>query len=73
MLIRLLKPDLIHLTPGAFEKMKRLKIFINSNARFSEEPSFMSNELRLLVWPNYPGESLPSNFCGKKLLVLRMR
>jgi hypothetical protein len=52
--------------------MKRLKIFINSNARFPEEPSFLSNELRLLDWPNYPGESLPSNFCGKNLLVLRM-
>jgi hypothetical protein len=52
--------------------MKRLKIFINSNARFSEEPNFLSNELRLLDWPNYPGESLPSNFCGKNLIVLTM-
>jgi hypothetical protein len=53
-------------------KMKKLEIFINRNASFSEEPNFLSNELRLLDWHKYPGESLPSNFCGKNLLVLRM-
>jgi hypothetical protein len=65
-------PDLIHLSPKAFKKMKRLRMFINRNAHFSEEPNFLSNELRLLDWPEYPGESLPSNFCGKNLVVLRM-
>jgi hypothetical protein len=70
MLIRLPKPDLIHLSPNAFKKMEMLKMFININACFSEEPSFLSNELRLFDWPNYPGESLPSNFCGKNLVVL---
>jgi hypothetical protein len=71
-LIDLPKPDLIRLRPKAFKKMKRLRIFINRNARFSEEPNFLSNELRLLDWHKYPGESLPSNFCGKNLVVLRM-
>jgi hypothetical protein len=52
--------------------MKRLKMFINRNAHFSEEPNFLSNELRLLDWPKYPGESLPSNFYGKNLVVLIM-
>jgi hypothetical protein len=50
--------------------MEMLKMFINSNACFSKEPNFFSNELRVLDWPNYPGESLPSNFCGKNLVVL---
>jgi hypothetical protein len=72
-LIDLPKPDLIHLSPKAFKKMKMLKIFINRNAHFFEEPSFLSNELRLLDWHKYPGKSLPSNFCGKNLVVLRMR
>ncbi|XP_062158801.1 disease resistance protein RUN1-like [Alnus glutinosa] len=52
--------------------MTRLKMFINRNACFSEKPNFLSNELRLLDWSNYPGESLPSNFCGKNLVVLTM-
>jgi hypothetical protein len=52
--------------------MEKLKMFINRNARFFEEPDFLSTELRLLDWPNYPGESLPSNFCAKNLIVLTM-
>ncbi|XP_059429066.1 TMV resistance protein N-like [Corylus avellana] len=71
-LIDLPKPDMIHLSPKAFKKMKRLRMFINRNAHFSEEPNFLSNELRLLDWPKYPGESLPSNFRGKNLVVLIM-
>jgi hypothetical protein len=32
-----------------------------------------SNELRLIDWVEYPGESFPSNnFRGKKLVILRM-
>jgi hypothetical protein len=71
-LIHLPKRDLIHLSPEAFKNMTRLKMFINRNACFSEKPNFFSNELRLLDWSNYPGESLPSNFCGKNLVVLTM-
>jgi hypothetical protein len=71
-LIDLPKPDLIHLSPEAFKNMARLKMFINRNARFSGEPKFFSNELRLLDWTNYPGESLPSNLCRKNLVVLIM-
>jgi hypothetical protein len=52
--------------------MKRLRMFINHNACFLEEPNFLSNELKVLDWPNYPGESLPANFCGKNLVVLTM-
>jgi len=71
-LIDLPKQDLIHLSSKAFKKMKRLRLLISRNARFSEEPNFLSNELRLLDWPEYPGESFPSNFCGKNLVELSM-
>jgi hypothetical protein len=72
-LIDLPEQDLICLSFEAFEKMKKLRIFINHNACFSEEPSFLSNELRLLDWPEYSMESLPSNFHGENLVVFRMR
>ncbi|XP_059455282.1 disease resistance protein RUN1-like [Corylus avellana] len=70
--IDLPKPDLIRSSPKSFKKMKRLRLFINHNAYLSEEPNFLSNELRQLDWPNYPGESFPSNFCGRNLVYLRM-
>ncbi|XP_059455276.1 disease resistance protein Roq1-like [Corylus avellana] len=73
MLINLPESNVIRLNSKAFKKMKRLKMLIHRNARFSEEPNFLSNKLRLLDWPNYPGESLPSNiFYGKDLVKLRM-
>jgi len=71
-LIDLPKPDMIHLSSKVFMKMKMLRLFISRNARFSEDPNFLSNELRLLDWSKYPGESLPSNFRGENLVVLRM-
>jgi hypothetical protein len=71
-LIDLPEPDLIHLSPKAFENMTRLKMFINRNARFSEEPNFLSTELRLLDWYNYSGKSLPFNLWGNDLVCLTM-
>jgi hypothetical protein len=52
--------------------MKRLRMLINHNACFLEEPNFLSHELKVLDWSNYPGESLPANFSGKNLVVLTM-
>ncbi|KAG6673327.1 hypothetical protein I3842_16G106000 [Carya illinoinensis] len=72
MLIAFPKKDLIHLSPGAFEKMKMLRVLINHDALFSEPPTYFSNELRVLDLYNYHGSSLPSNFNGKKLVDLRM-
>ena len=66
------KQDLIHLNFKAFKKMKRLRLFISRNVHFSQEPNFLSNELRLLDWPEYPGESFPSNFSGRNLVELSM-
>jgi hypothetical protein len=47
-------------------------MFINSNASFFGVSNFLPNELRLLDWPEYPGEFLPSNFCGENLVELNM-
>ncbi|KAG6675688.1 hypothetical protein I3842_15G115900 [Carya illinoinensis] len=65
--------DIINLGSDAFVSMKGLRVFINRNARFSEGPNYLSNELRVLDWPEYPMQSLPPNFNGKKLIVFRMR
>ncbi|KAG7942521.1 hypothetical protein I3843_16G107200, partial [Carya illinoinensis] len=71
-LIDLPKEDLIHLSPGAFEKMPNLRVLINRNALFSEPPNYFSNELRVLRFKNYHGSSFPLNFNGEKLVDLRM-
>ena len=71
-MIDLPEAELIHLCSKAFMKMERLQLFICRNARFFKELKFLSNELRLLYWPEYPRESLPSNFRGKNLVVLGM-
>ncbi|XP_035541722.1 TMV resistance protein N-like [Juglans regia] len=71
-LIEFPKQDWIDLNPETFSAMKRLRIFINRNARFSREPNYLSNELRILDWRSYPGYSFPQNFNGEKLVVLKM-
>ncbi|KAF5475041.1 hypothetical protein F2P56_006888 [Juglans regia] len=62
----------ILLNPGAFTKMKRLRLLTIRHAHFSEGPKSLSNELRLLDWAGYPSPSLPSNFHPHKLVTLNM-
>ncbi|XP_040996732.1 disease resistance protein Roq1-like [Juglans microcarpa x Juglans regia] len=57
----------------AFAKLKNLRIFINCNASFRGKLKYLSNELRVLVWPLCPLEILPSYFHGGKLIVLNIR
>ncbi|KAG6675552.1 hypothetical protein I3842_15G108800 [Carya illinoinensis] len=71
-LIDLPKKDMICLSSEAFIKMKNLRYFINRNARFSGSPNYLSNELRVLHWVEYPSQSLPYNFHGRKLVDLRI-
>ncbi|XP_042963706.1 disease resistance protein RUN1-like [Carya illinoinensis] len=63
----------ISLHPKAFRRMERLRVFINRNARFSCALKYLSDELRVLDWYNYPLEYLPQKFRGKNLVVFRMR
>ncbi|XP_042964441.1 disease resistance protein RUN1-like [Carya illinoinensis] len=71
-LIEFPKQDLIDLNPETFSAMRRLRIFINRNARFLREPNYLSNELRVFDWHGYPSHFFPQKFHGKKLLVLKM-
>jgi hypothetical protein len=61
----------IYLNSETFEKMKKLRLLIIA-ARCYGEPNFHSNKLRLLDWNRYQGESLPSNFYGNNLVVLKL-
>ncbi|KAG7944452.1 hypothetical protein I3843_15G102900 [Carya illinoinensis] len=63
---------MICLSSEAFMKMKNLRYFINHNARFSRSPNYLSNKLRVLNWVEYPSQSLPYNFHGRKLVDLRI-
>ncbi|KAG2667219.1 hypothetical protein I3760_15G102800 [Carya illinoinensis] len=65
--------DAISLNPKAFVQMKRLRVLINRNASFSSGPNYLSNELRVLDWFEYPLQSLPPNFHGNKLIIFKMR
>ncbi|XP_059455228.1 disease resistance protein Roq1-like [Corylus avellana] len=65
--------DMVDLSSKAFEKMRSLRLLmVTPNARFSTRPNFLPNTLTVIDWPNCPLESLPSNFRGVNLIVLRM-
>ncbi|XP_020425625.1 TMV resistance protein N isoform X2 [Prunus persica] len=67
-----LESDEVCLNAESFSKMKNLRLFINHNARLSGEVDCLPNELRLLIWPEYPSQSLPANFNPKKLVGLAL-
>jgi hypothetical protein len=63
-----------YLSPEVFKNMKMLRVFIVKSYKcFSGGPTFLPEELRILDWRDCPIESFPSNFQGKKLVILRMR
>ncbi|KAL6270250.1 hypothetical protein ACE6H2_027161 [Prunus campanulata] len=63
----------ISLSANSLSKMKNLQLFINRNARFSEtRVDYLSNELRLLDWPECPLQTFPSSFNPKKLVEINM-
>ncbi|KAG2667226.1 hypothetical protein I3760_15G103500 [Carya illinoinensis] len=64
--------EVIRLNSEAFVQMKRLRVLINRNASFSSGPNYLSNELRVLDWFEYPLQSLPPNFHGNKLIIFKM-
>ncbi|XP_042960764.1 disease resistance protein RUN1-like isoform X2 [Carya illinoinensis] len=61
----------ISLHPEAFRNMKRLRVFINRNARFSHGPNYLSDKLRVIDWYNYPLPYLPHKFKGRISLSLK--
>ncbi|XP_050274420.1 uncharacterized protein LOC126717114 [Quercus robur] len=68
------KPTMVQLEAQIFRKMKNLRFLIIHNVHFLEHGGleYLPSGLRLLDWDTYPFSSLPSSFCPKKLVVLRM-
>ena len=65
------KPTTVTLVANAFKRMGNLKFLIVYNVHICKELKYLPNGLRLLQLPNYPFP-LPSNFCPKKLVTLKM-
>lgn len=69
--------EIIHLEFPKFEvvewkgdelkNMKNLKTLIIKNGIFSRGPEHLPNSLRVLKWPQYPSQDIPSDFCPKEL------
>ncbi|XP_054786924.1 TMV resistance protein N-like isoform X2 [Prosopis cineraria] len=62
----------VKLSADAFKIMKRLRVLIVRNARVSEAPKHLPDNLRLLEWNQYPSPSLPNDFYPRTLVVLNM-
>jgi len=59
----------------SFKKMKSLRILIIRNTIFiyASRSSYLSNELRLLEWSDYPSLSLPQGFCPNNIVSINLR
>ncbi|XP_062159715.1 TMV resistance protein N-like [Alnus glutinosa] len=79
--------DKVHLSSEAFKNMEMLRVLmVKSKTHLTRGcvppeptlcfsrggPTFLPDELRMLDWPDCPMKSFPSNFQGKKLVILRM-
>ena len=71
MILRSPKPETMKLQGEPFERMKNLKFLWVENVHICEEFQYLPNELRLLVWPQFPF-SWPSKYCPQKLVTLNM-
>ncbi|GMY07864.1 TMV resistance protein N-like [Fagus crenata] len=60
------------LKPKTFSMMTRLRLLIIDNVHLPGGLSYLSNELRLLQWNEYPLKSMPESFQPKKLVELIM-
>ncbi|KAF5469369.1 hypothetical protein F2P56_013450 [Juglans regia] len=65
----------IRLGSEVFAKMERLRILIvrRCDESFCDRLNYLSNELRVLDWPNCSLEFLPTSFLGEKLIVFDIR
>ncbi|KAM5586447.1 disease resistance protein RPV1 [Rosa sericea] len=71
-MIKLPKPDELHLNAKSFSGMTNLCFFINHNASLYGEFGFVPNKLRLIDWGNCELQSLPSNIQLNELVVFNM-
>ncbi|CAJ2667219.1 unnamed protein product [Trifolium pratense] len=55
-----------------FKKMENLKTLISKNSLFSKGPEHLPNSLRVLEWPRYPSQHIPSDFFPRKLSICKL-
>ncbi|KAI9156378.1 hypothetical protein LWI28_005312 [Acer negundo] len=66
------KQRITHLNGESFSNMRNLRLLEIRNVDLSRDIEYLSNELRFLKWPEYPLNSLPSNFQPHKLVELNL-
>ncbi|KAK0592430.1 hypothetical protein LWI29_018944 [Acer saccharum] len=66
------KQRINHLNDESFSSMRNLRLLKIRNVDLSRDIEYLSNELRFLKWPEYPSNSLPSNFQPQKLFELNL-
>jgi len=65
------RPAGAQLSALSFSKMTKLRLLlIICNARFSHSLQYLSNELRILKWDEYPFKTLPLSFHPEELIDL---
>ncbi|KAK9932696.1 hypothetical protein M0R45_019921 [Rubus argutus] len=64
--------DVICLSGTTFSQMRNLRLFIHRAGCFSRVHDYLPNSLRVVDWPDYPFQSLSSNFIPKNLALLHM-
>jgi len=62
----------ISLSPDAFSEMSKLRLLKLSNVQLPNGLDYLSNDLRILDWHEYPLKCLPSNFQPDSLVTLKM-
>jgi hypothetical protein len=67
-----LRKEVVEWKGDEFKKMENLKTLIIKNGFFSKSPEHLPNSLRVLEWPRYPSQHIPSDFCPRKLSICRL-
>jgi len=67
-----LSEEVVEWKGDEFKKMENLKTLIIKNGLFSKGPKHLPNSLRVLEWPRYPSQHIPSDFRPRKLSICRL-
>ncbi|XP_040374074.1 disease resistance protein RPV1 isoform X2 [Rosa chinensis] len=64
--------DVICLSGTTFSNMGNLRLFIHRAGRYYGVVDHLPNSLRVVDWPNYPLQFLPSNLIPRELALINM-
>ncbi|KAM5569748.1 hypothetical protein ABKV19_016985 [Rosa sericea] len=64
--------DVICLSGTTFSNMQNLRLFIHRAGRYSGAVDSLPNSLRVVDWPKYPLQFLPSNLIPRELALINM-